>query len=57
MLLHAHRGLRLTLKAYICTRPLALPTRRLRLCIAGLGCTALDRIMSVISRLSAMSSP
>lgn len=47
----------LTLSAYICTRPFLFPIRRLRACIAGLGCTALDRIISVISRLSAISSP
>jgi hypothetical protein len=50
------RGNKLTLNAYICTLPFLLATRRFKLCIAGFGWTALDRIMSVISRAVAMSS-
>lgn len=45
-----------TANAYICTRPFLLAALRFKLCIAGFGKTAFERIMSVISRLLAMSS-
>jgi hypothetical protein len=49
-------SIQLTLIAYICTLPFLLAILRFRLCMAGFGQTAFERIMSLISRETEISS-